>query len=294
MTYPTINTSLQTTAYNVTACGDRRKNKSVKYIVVHYTGTTASAKNNCQYFRTGNRNASADYFIDIDGSIWKYNANCAGFYSWHCGDGNGMYGITNANSIGIEVVNAGTAFTSAQINSLNKLVRAIMEDYGVPASNVVRHYDASRKSCPAYYVDDARWKALKEQITKPVKSTTTSNKTTSTSGTMYRIRKSWSDVKSQIGAYKNLASAKKARDKAGAGYEVYNEKGKVVYPVAPTSFKVRVTVNALNIRSGAGTSHKITGVIKNKGVYTIVEKKNNWGKLKSGAGWICLDYTKKV
>ena len=293
MAYPTINTSLQTTAYNVTACGDRRKNKSVKYIVVHYTGTTASAKNNCQYFRTGNRNASADYFIDTDGSIWKYNANCAGFYSWHCGDGGGAYGITNANSIGIEVVNAGTAFTSAQINSLNKLVRAIMEDYGVPASNVVRHYDASRKHCPAYYVDAVRWKALKEKITKPVGSTTTPNKT-SASSAIYRIRKSWSDVKSQVGAFKSLASAKKARDKAGAGYEVYDSKGKVVYPVAPTSFKVKVTVNALNIRSGAGTSHKITGVIKNRGVYTIVEKKNNWGKLKSGAGWICLDYTKRV
>ena len=290
MTYPSINTSLQTTAYNVTACADRRKNKSVKYIVVHYTGTIASAKNNCQYFRTGNRNASADYFIDTDGSIWKYNANCAGFYSWHCGDGNGVYGITNANSIGIEVVNAGTAFTAAQINSLNKLVRAIMEDYGVPASNVVRHYDASRKSCPAYYVDAARWKALKEQITKPVSSTTSKP----SSSIVYRIRKSWSDVKSQVGAFKNLDSAKKARDKAGADYKVYDMKGNVVYPVASTSFKAKVTVNALNIRSGAGTSHKITGVIKNKGVYTIVEKKNNWGKLKSGAGWICLDYTKRV
>lgn len=57
---------------------------------------------------------------------------------------------------------------------------------------------------------------------------------------------------------------------------------------------VRVTANALNIRDGAGTGYKINGVIADKGVYTIVEVKDNWGKLKSGLGWICLDYTKKI
>lgn len=60
------------------------------------------------------------------------------------------------------------------------------------------------------------------------------------------------------------------------------------------SYRVRVTANALNIRDGAGTSYKINGVITDKGVYTIVEVKGNWGLLKSKAGWICLDYTKKI
>lgn len=60
------------------------------------------------------------------------------------------------------------------------------------------------------------------------------------------------------------------------------------------SYTVRVTVDALNIRSGAGTSYKINGTIRDKGVYTIVETQGNWGKLKSGAGWICLDYTTKL
>lgn len=59
-------------------------------------------------------------------------------------------------------------------------------------------------------------------------------------------------------------------------------------------YLVKVTATALNIRSGAGTNYKVNGVIRDKGTYTIVETKNNWGKLKSGAGWICLDYTKKV
>lgn len=59
-------------------------------------------------------------------------------------------------------------------------------------------------------------------------------------------------------------------------------------------FVVKVTATALNIRSGAGTNYPVVGVIQDKGTYTIVETKNNWGKLKSGKGWIHLDYTKKV
>lgn len=72
---------------------------------------------------------------------------------------------------------------------------------------------------------------------------------------------------------------------------------------APTTgntsgYKVKVTANGLNIRKDAGVAHTVTGVIRDKGVYTIVAEKTvsgqKWGKLKSGAGWICLAYTKKV
>lgn len=60
------------------------------------------------------------------------------------------------------------------------------------------------------------------------------------------------------------------------------------------SFRVRITTGALRIRTGAGTKYKIVGMIRDRGVYTIVKTSGNWGKLKSGAGWICLDYTKRV
>ena len=52
----------------------------------------------------------------------------------------------------------------------------------------------------------------------------------------------------------------------------------------------------LNIRKGPGTEYDIVGAIKDHGKYTIVETKGNWGKLKSGAGWInCSDkYCKRV
>lgn len=59
-------------------------------------------------------------------------------------------------------------------------------------------------------------------------------------------------------------------------------------------YLVKVTVNALNIRKGPGTNYGINGTITNKGTYTITETQNGFGKLKSGAGWICLNYTKRV
>lgn len=61
-------------------------------------------------------------------------------------------------------------------------------------------------------------------------------------------------------------------------------------------YKVRITASALNIRKEASISSVVTGIIRDKGVYTIVEtsKDGKWGKLKSGAGWISLSYTKKL
>lgn len=58
-------------------------------------------------------------------------------------------------------------------------------------------------------------------------------------------------------------------------------------------FLVRVTISDLYIRKGAGTNYKAKGFIK-PGVYTIVKTKGNWGKLKSGEGWICLKYATKL
>ncbi len=66
------------------------------------------------------------------------------------------------------------------------------------------------------------------------------------------------------------------------------------------SYKVKVTVSALNVRKGPGMNYDIVERIRDKGVYTIVDESagkgsdKGWGKLKSGAGWISLDYTNKI
>ena len=204
---------------------------------------------------------------------------------------------------------------------------------------------------------------------------------------LYRVRKSWADAKSQIGAYTKLANAKTACDKAGSEYAVFDGNGFVVYPedkvvvkpeattpnspsglkvgdaikllpgatytsgkaipawvfktklylreirkstgsyvfstqqtgdvtgvvdpkyvvaydvptggsnsgnTAFTSYLVKVTADVLNVRQKPSTSSPITTQVKKGGVFTIVAQDGKWGKLKSGAGWIHLDYTKKV
>ena len=59
-------------------------------------------------------------------------------------------------------------------------------------------------------------------------------------------------------------------------------------------YKAKVTAYALNVRSGPGTEYDVSTVIYKGEVYTIVEEKEGFGKLKSGAGWICLAYTEKI
>lgn len=66
------------------------------------------------------------------------------------------------------------------------------------------------------------------------------------------------------------------------------------------SYTVKVTASSLTIRKGPGTNYGSSGSIKDKGVYTIVAEQSGkgatkgWGKLKSGAGWISLDYCTKL
>lgn len=63
-------------------------------------------------------------------------------------------------------------------------------------------------------------------------------------------------------------------------------------------YKVRVSIKDLNIRKGPGTNYASNGFCS-AGVYTIIEESDGagatkWGKLKSGAGWVSLDYAKRV
>ena len=65
-------------------------------------------------------------------------------------------------------------------------------------------------------------------------------------------------------------------------------------------FLVRVKTADLNIRTGPGTDYTRTGKYTGAGVFTVVEVRpgkgssTGWGRLKSGAGWISLDYCEKL
>lgn len=76
--------------------------------------------------------------------------------------------------------------------------------------------------------------------------------------------------------------------------EVNEILGVIEKPKAEVAYKVKITASSLNVRRGPGTRYQIATTVKKNEVYTIVEENGNWGKLKSGAGWINLNYTKKV
>lgn len=119
-----------------------------RYIVIHTTGNKnkgANAMAHFSYWNRGEVGASADFVVDDKEALQINDYNK--YYTWHCGDGKGKYGITNKNSIGIEIcVNSDGNFEKAIANTV-ALVRKLKKETGI--TKVVRHYDASRKNCPA-------------------------------------------------------------------------------------------------------------------------------------------------
>ena len=64
-------------------------------------------------------------------------------------------------------------------------------------------------------------------------------------------------------------------------------------------YRVKVSISNLKIRKGPGTNYAKTGKYTGKGIFTIVKEASGtgatkWGKLKSGTGWISLDYALKL
>ncbi len=149
-------------AYNKTTRSQRPQ-----YIVIHDTGNKnkgANAEAHFNYFNGGDRQASADFFVD-DKQILQVN-DYSTYYTWHCGDGKGKNGITNANSIGIEIcVNSDGNYDIAFQNAV-ALTKHLMAELNIPIDRVVRHYDASGKNCPASMSANnwALWNTFKAQL----------------------------------------------------------------------------------------------------------------------------------
>lgn len=149
----------------------RRKGAAIKYLVIHDTGNAskgADAMSHYRYFNGGNRNASAHYFVDDKQVVQLVGDSLS---AWHVGDGRGRYGITNANSLGIEMcINADGDYAKMYYHTV-ELAKNIMRKFNIPIERVVRHYDASRKSCPNH-MRNSNWQAwaqFKKDIQGPIK-----------------------------------------------------------------------------------------------------------------------------
>lgn len=226
--------------------------RSIKYIVIHYTAgassAAGSARNTALYFGNPSAGGSADFVVD-DSTIVQFSPDILNYFCWHAGVdySNGkapFWGkCTNANSIAIEICSTNRnysskdpansskwSFTDAAVEKAIELTKYLMQKYNIPVSNVIRHWDVCRKPCPGILgwntyngSTEEKWLAFKKKLD----TSNAINSSATTSSTIYRVRKSANDVKSQVGAFTVLANAKKQADKSGLN--VYDGVGKLVY-----------------------------------------------------------------
>ena len=149
-------------------------NREIKYLAIHFTAGSSSKAGSAKSVKHvfEQRKASADFCVD-DRDMVQFNPDLHNYYCWAVGDGNGKYGVTNKNSISIEICSSlkkgtsaavpnhsGWYFTDAALENAVKLSKYLMKKYNIPIDRVIRHYDASRKSCPGLvgWNDDTLYK----------------------------------------------------------------------------------------------------------------------------------------
>ena len=144
---------------NLITCCFYQNENTHDYIVIHDTDNQDSGSNalaNRNYFNNPVNEASAHYIVDNKTIIQAVEERHG---AWHVGDGAGRYGINNRNSIGIEIcVNKGGDYPTALKNA-QSLVVSLLLKYNLKPNIVVRHYDASKKNCPASMNLDKKWTA---------------------------------------------------------------------------------------------------------------------------------------
>lgn len=151
--------------------GNKRSLSTVKYIVIHYTVNDGDHdESNANYFNKNVVKASAHYFVDDDSYTKSVPLS---YVAWSVGGkkypncvktgGGKYYGkCTNSNSINIELCDTkrdGKIMASKQtIANTLALTKKLMKKYRVDKAHVIRHFDVTGKPCPAYWVDDKKWK----------------------------------------------------------------------------------------------------------------------------------------
>lgn len=255
------------------------RNGSIDYIYIHYVGALGGAKANVEYYNQRTTvDASADFYVDFDGSLWQYNMDLEHRYCWAVGGGRqsqyggSLYGIAkNANGISIEMCvrtsdkkqhEANSPywyFEQETVDGAVKLARYLMAKYNIPADRVVRHFDVNGKYCPGVVGwnsvtgNESAWRSFKQRL-MGVTPTPQPTPTPEPSKTAFRV---------QVGAYqrKGNASNRKNAVKQSTGYDCFIEQdADGVYRVYCGSFSVKAN------------AEKRETVLKGKGINCFVKE----------------------
>ena len=252
------------------------RNHAIDTITIHCFVGQVDAKRGCEVFQPSSKGASCNYVVGHDGSIGlcveeKDRSWCTGGYKKVNGVNvpirvNGISGSSNDyQAVTIEVASDTThpyAITDKAMAALIELCADICRRNGIPK---------------------LLWSGDKTLVGKPAKQNMTVHR--------------WFAAKACPGdyIYERLGDiAAKVNAKLGAAPAPVP-----TTPVSPVPYKVRITATDLRIRKGPGTDTAIVQSAIKPGVYTIVSEATGrgatkWGKLKSGLGWVSLDYCKKI
>jgi len=262
-------------------------------VTVHNTDwiTTAAGTTPAeQYTRAtvnGNMNdVRVHYYVD---NICAWHNLPLTLSGWHAADGSGN---GNRRTIAIECIMS-SAYNDKDKKSEDncaRLAAALLNKYKLSIDSLYTHnHWYSRKYCPAYILP--HWTAFKAKVQAYMSADTSAPATTQ----LYRVRKTWADAKSQIGAYSSLENAKKA---CKAGYSVFDNSGKVVYSVVKSYVKgTKVTLNNTTLYSSStdktgtkksGTYYLYDGQVVNNRM-RITNSVSNCSKTPAGSyvtGWV--------
>ncbi len=247
------------------------------------SGTTPAE----QYTRAtvnGNMNdVRVHYYVDNTCAWQNLPLNLSG---WHAADGSGN---GNRRTIAIECIMS-SAYNDRDKKSEDncaRLAAALLKKYNLSIDHLYTHthwlnvrdgksgsvdyLNTARnpyKTCPLYILP--HWSAFKAKVQSYMNSGT-STTTTPTTTQLYRVRKSWSDAKSQIGAFASLENAKKA---CKSGYAVFDSSGKQVYPTTTKKSIDEIAREVIQGKWGNGADRKSR--LANDGYdYNAVQKRVN-------------------
>ncbi len=251
------------------------RNHAIDTITIHCFVGQVTAKRGCEVFQPSSKKASCNYVVGYDGSIGlcveeKDRSWCTGGYD------------KNGNPIRVNGI-------SGKSNDYQAVTIEVASDSAHPYAITEKAMAALIELC----TDICRRNGIKKLL--------------------------WFGDKNLVGnpAKQNLTVHRWFANKACPGDYIYQRLGDIaakvnaklgatgaapVQPSAPVSsvpYKVRITATDLRIRKGPGTNTAIVQNAITPGVYTIVSEATGqgatlWGKLKSGKGWVSLDFCKKI
>lgn len=215
------------------------RNQPITKIAIHHTAGAISAATIGQIFRPTSRQASCNYGIGNDNKIVlcvdETNRSWCTSSSW-----------CDNRAVTIEVANSANGgnwpVSDRTLATLIDLVTDICRRNGIRNCTYTggkdgvlqKHEWYANTNCPGPYLG-SKFSYIASEVNKRLSGNSSSSGGTSTSS-LYRVRKSWSDAKSQKGAFRDFDNAKKCAN-ANAGYKVFDASGNEVYPNKVTQSK---------------------------------------------------------